>query len=189
MLFQGSAMRFDIDASGSIQNRPSPSIYEQKYWQQSEIYISSDSEVNRPLDANNDELNWDDIHKVDYDGLPAYQNPASEIHSDLNPTSEDKPRNNVGSVPIIHRHYRNLVPTVADPFATLPKEHAFGYNRKWSDHELNTTQRIVGGFFVQSPTFAPYQVALKDNGDQFCGGTIIHIRWIGCAAHCFERQL
>ena len=43
--------------------------------------------------------------------------------------------------------------------------------------------KIVGGTVV-TPNSWPWQVALKYNGQLFCGGTLLDQNWVLTAAHC-----
>ena len=43
---------------------------------------------------------------------------------------------------------------------------------------------IVGGQDAPSPI--PWQVSVRDNGEHFCGATILDKTTLLCAAHCFE---
>ena len=47
--------------------------------------------------------------------------------------------------------------------------------------------RIQGGDDAQAPI--PWQVALRNNGGKWCGGTIIDAKTIVTAAHCIPSQL
>lgn len=53
-------------------------------------------------------------------------------------------------------------------------------------------RRIIGGFSAQSDSW-PWMAAIVDAGgdtyaDQYCGGTLIHSRWVMTAAHCVYDQ-
>jgi len=43
--------------------------------------------------------------------------------------------------------------------------------------------KIVGGTVV-TPNSWPWQVALKQSGSLFCGGTLLDQNWVLTAAHC-----
>jgi len=47
----------------------------------------------------------------------------------------------------------------------------------------NALIKIVGGNVV-TPNSWPWQVALKYNGQLFCGGTLLDQNWVLTAAHC-----
>ena len=46
--------------------------------------------------------------------------------------------------------------------------------------------RIQGGTDAQAPI--PWQVAVRFNGNKYCGGTIIDAKTIVTAAHCINQQ-
>ena len=46
--------------------------------------------------------------------------------------------------------------------------------------------RIQGGTDAQAPI--PWQVAVRFNGQKYCGGTIIDAKTIVTAAHCIDSQ-
>ena len=46
--------------------------------------------------------------------------------------------------------------------------------------------RIQGGTDAQAPI--PWQVAVRYNGNKYCGGTIIDAKTIVTAAHCIGSQ-
>ncbi|XP_018372565.1 PREDICTED: chymotrypsin-2-like [Trachymyrmex cornetzi] len=48
--------------------------------------------------------------------------------------------------------------------------------------------QIVGGTNASVGQF-PYQVSLKQNGNHFCGGAIIHETFVITAAHCLSKKL
>jgi len=47
----------------------------------------------------------------------------------------------------------------------------------------NALIKIVGGT-VATPNSWPWQVALKNNGELVCGGTLLDQNWVLTAAHC-----
>ena len=49
----------------------------------------------------------------------------------------------------------------------------------------NVSRRIMGGE-VCSVCRWPWQVALINNGEQVCGGSLVTAEWIVTAAHCFD---
>lgn len=49
--------------------------------------------------------------------------------------------------------------------------------------ESGPSPRIVNGTTVTDPA-APWMVSLRLNGSHYCGGTLIHPRWVLTAAHC-----
>lgn len=53
--------------------------------------------------------------------------------------------------------------------------------------------RIVGGTEIDIPT-TPWQVAIISNkhdlyNSQYCGGTLVHAKWVITAAHCMEDEI
>lgn len=46
--------------------------------------------------------------------------------------------------------------------------------------------KIVGGFDAK-PNVAPYQASLLYGGKYFCGGVIVHQRFLLTAGHCVQR--
>ncbi|KAF7235378.1 Anionic trypsin [Varanus komodoensis] len=46
--------------------------------------------------------------------------------------------------------------------------------------------KIVGGYDCRKNS-VPYQVSLN-NGHHFCGGSLIHDRWVVSAAHCYKSN-
>ncbi|XP_018048697.1 PREDICTED: chymotrypsin-2-like [Atta colombica] len=48
--------------------------------------------------------------------------------------------------------------------------------------------QIVGGTNASAEQY-PYQVSLKQNGNHFCGGVIIHKKFVITAAHCLSEKL
>ncbi|XP_044279639.1 cationic trypsin-3-like isoform X2 [Varanus komodoensis] len=47
--------------------------------------------------------------------------------------------------------------------------------------------KIVGGYDCRKNS-VPYQVSLN-NGHHFCGGSLIHDRWVVSAAHCYKSRM
>lgn len=59
------------------------------------------------------------------------------------------------------------------------------YSRLASNLAIDSPEfRIVGGTKSTKDRY-PYQVALVENGSQFCGGSLISPTWVLTAAHCF----
>lgn len=52
--------------------------------------------------------------------------------------------------------------------------------------KTKSVDRIVGGQEVSINDFG-WQVALEQNGQLFCGGSIISEQWILSSAQCFDR--
>ncbi|CAF1008933.1 unnamed protein product [Rotaria sordida] len=50
---------------------------------------------------------------------------------------------------------------------------------------LKRIRRIIRGHLAKPGQF-PYQVSINNNGDHFCGGALIHEKWILSAAHCLK---
>ncbi|CAF1563510.1 unnamed protein product [Rotaria magnacalcarata] len=50
---------------------------------------------------------------------------------------------------------------------------------------LKRFRRIIRGQLAKPGQF-PYQVSINNNGDHFCGGALIHKKWILSAAHCLK---
>ena len=58
-----------------------------------------------------------------------------------------------------------------------------------SSDDILIHRRVIGGYVAQKGEF-PYQAILreKNNGNQFCGGTIISDKWILTAGHCIVDE-
>ncbi|CAF0870210.1 unnamed protein product [Adineta steineri] len=50
---------------------------------------------------------------------------------------------------------------------------------------LKRFRRIIRGHLAKPEQF-PYQVSINNNGDHFCGGALIHEKWVLSAAHCLK---
>ncbi|CAF0980764.1 unnamed protein product [Adineta ricciae] len=50
---------------------------------------------------------------------------------------------------------------------------------------LKRIRRIIRGHLAK-PGQLPYQVSINNNGDHFCGGALIHEKWVLSAAHCLK---
>ena len=61
------------------------------------------------------------------------------------------------------------------------------YSPKSSQSEFSKFRRVVGGVDSKQGEW-PWQVSLRLNGTQWCGGSILSSRYIMTAAHCFGKN-
>ncbi|XP_033229481.1 chymotrypsin-2-like [Belonocnema kinseyi] len=73
-----------------------------------------------------------------------------------------------------------LTTALGSPSFQVPE--VFPQKESWNNE---ISGRIVGGSDADEAAF-PYQVSLQINGNHFCGGSIIHQKWIMTAGHCLS---
>lgn len=56
-----------------------------------------------------------------------------------------------------------------------------------TSRSLDRLGRIVNGMETYAGEF-PWMVSVKLNGNHWCGGALVHSRWILTAAHCVDKK-